>query len=83
MPTLNELKEKIDRMIINEGGDSHIAYSLWSKDDVIGLDPENELSIKQVDDVLDNVQDSFDASIGINWDALHESIFFITERDYK
>lgn len=44
-----------------------VAFSLWSKEDVFEI---CECSEEEAYDILDNVEDGFDACEGMTWDSL-------------
>ena len=62
MTTLSQLKEKIDKLIENQGEDSPVAAFIYTKEDVVQYDDDrNEVEIednKIIEDVLYNVEDT-------------------------
>ena len=60
MTTLSQLKQRIDKLIENQGEDSPVAAFIYTKEDVVEYDDDgNEVEIednKIVEDVLYNVE---------------------------
>ena len=50
------------------------AYDLWLPDDVKCVDETREFTDDEIANVLDHVQDTRDATLGINWDTLEYAI---------
>lgn len=75
MSNLKNLKETIDKMITDAGNNWEsvpIAYSLWVGEDVRSLAPD--FSDDEVRLVLEEVYDSQDCSIGMNWATIECAI---------
>jgi hypothetical protein len=58
----------------------------WSTEDVLGKAEEMdiELTEEQADVILDNIERSHDASVGINWDVIEyhiESLAFYSKNN--
>lgn len=58
----------------------------WSTEDVLGKAEEMdiELTEEQADAILDNIERSHDASVGINWDVIEyhiESLAFYSKNN--
>ena len=62
MTTLSQLKQRIDKLIEDQGEESPVAAFIYTKEDVVQYDDDfNEVEIednKIIEDVLYNVQDS-------------------------
>ena len=62
MTTLSQLKQRIDKLIENQGEESPVAAFIYTKEDIVQFDDDgNEVEIednKIIEDVLYNVQDS-------------------------
>ena len=62
MTTLSQLKQRIDKLIENQGEESPVAAFIYTKEDVVQYDDDfNEVEIeddKIVEDVLSNVEDN-------------------------
>ena len=62
MTTLSQLKQRIDKLIENQGEESPVAAFIYTKEDVVEYDDDgNEVEIednKIVEDVLYNVEDT-------------------------
>ena len=62
MTTLSQLKQRIDKLIEDQGEDSPVAAFIYTKEDVVQYDVDgNEVEIednKIVEDVLYNVEDT-------------------------
>jgi hypothetical protein len=69
MTTVNELIRKLKK---NYKGTDHIAYDIWSTEDVISHAEDNELKItkKQANDVIDEMENNKDAEQGLTWDMM-------------
>ena len=62
MTTLSQLKQRIEKLIENQGEESPCAAFIYTKEDIVQFDDDgNEVEIednKIIEDVLYNVQDS-------------------------
>ena len=62
MSTLSQLKQRIDKLIEDQGEESPVAAFIYTKEDVVQYDGDfNEVEIeddKIVEDVLSNVEDT-------------------------
>ena len=62
MTTLSQLKQRIDKLIEDQGEESPVAAFIYTKEDVVQYDDDgNEVEIednKIVEDVLYNVEDT-------------------------
>ena len=62
MTTLSQLKQRIDKLIENQGEESPVAAFIYTKEDVVQYDDDgNEVEVednKIVEDVLYNVEDT-------------------------
>ena len=61
MTTLSQLKQRIDKLIEDQGEDSPVAAFIYTKEDVLQYDDDgNEVEVeddKIIEDVLFNVED--------------------------
>jgi len=69
-----EQRENIKAVMYEASKD--MIFSTWSVDDIIDkAEMRNKrVSRKSARAILDNLEDRFDASIGINWDVIDEYI---------
>jgi len=62
MATLSQLKQRVDKLIENQGEESPVAAFIYTKEDVIQYDDDfNEVEIEDdriIEDVLSNVEDT-------------------------
>ena len=62
MTTLSQLKQRIDKLIENQGEESPVAAFIYTKEDVVQYDDDfNEVEIEDdtiIEDVLYNVEDT-------------------------
>ena len=62
MTTLSQLKQRIDKLIEDQGEESPVAAFIYTKEDVIQYDDDfNEVEIEDdriIEDVLSNVEDT-------------------------
>ena len=62
MATLSQLKQRVDKLIENQGEESPVAAFIYTKEDVIQYDDDfNEVEIEDdriIEDVLYNVEDT-------------------------
>jgi len=62
MTTLSQLKQRIDKLIEDQGEDSPVAAFIYTKEDVVLYDDDgNEVEIEDdriIEDVLYNVEDT-------------------------
>ena len=75
------LKEVDTELLIQELCDRGYIRVFWNKEDIICQDRANhveidgvELTEEQVSEVVYNIEQSFDANIGVNWDVISEHI---------
>ena len=75
------LKEVDTELLIQELCDRGYIRVFWNKEDIIFQDRANhveidgvELTDEQVSEVVYNIEQSFDANIGVNWDVISEHI---------
>ena len=70
------LKEVDTELLIQELCDRGYIRVLWNKEDVINTAEINdiELTDEQVSEVIYNIEQSFDANIGVNWDVIANNI---------
>jgi len=82
MTTIKELKEHIAR---NYKDGDHVAYAIWSLDDVIERAKENEVKIskKQAEELLDTINDSQDCTQGITWNSIDNELDELEEKIEK
>ena len=62
MTTLSQLKQRIDKLIENQGEESPVAAFIYTKEDIVQFDDDgNEVEIEDnriIEDVLYNVEDT-------------------------
>lgn len=75
------LKEIETEELIQELCNRGFIRVFWNKEDIIFQDRANhveidgvELTDEQVSEVVYNIEQSFDANIGVNWDVISEHI---------
>jgi len=70
------LKEIDTELLIQELCNRGYIRVLWNKEDVINTAERNdiELTDEQVSEVIYNIEQSFDANIGVNWDVIANNI---------
>lgn len=70
------LKEVDTELLIQELCNRGYIRVLWNKEDVTNIAERNdiELTDEQVSEVIYNIEQSFDANIGVNWDVIANNI---------
>lgn len=57
--------------------------AMWSTDDIVGLLPNKYKNDKEfITAVIEDLRDTFDAGVGVNWDTIEYSIHRVRE-DYE
>ena len=71
-----QVKDLIEYLQQNYKPEDHVAYSLWSVNDIVDYAEERDIkcSETQAKSILSKVNDKHDANIGINWDVINEHI---------
>ena len=64
------VKEIIAELQKRRDQDEFLLLSVWTTEDVKGLDSEKEVSEDSAREVLVCVDDNFDANRGVNWETL-------------
>ena len=64
------------RAIQESGFNTHIAMSIWTEADVQGIAEEYDtvLTTDKVSEVLNTVESSMDAEVGINWESIRFAV---------
>lgn len=82
MTTIKELKKHIER---NYKDEDHVAFAIWSLDDVLVRAEENEVKIseEQAKKILDTLNDHQDCTQGITWDSIDNALNELEEEIEK
>ena len=82
---MTKVKHLIKHLQLNYKPNTHIATSIWQRDDVLSVaedwrtwDSEKKVSVpkplamtaKQADEIVEQIDHAHDCTIGINWDVL-------------
>lgn len=70
------LKEVDTEKLIEELQNRGFIRVLWNKEDIINVAEKNDIKITddEVLEVIDRIEQTFDANIGVNWDVISYNI---------
>ena len=74
-----QVKNLIKHLQDNHKEDDYVAYDLWTVADVLdrAKDTRRQVSKEQAIDIIESINRSLDASIGITWDTIDSAIDFL------
>lgn len=74
------LKEIETENLIQELCDRGFIRVLWNKEDIVVTAKERfdiTLTDEQVNEVMESIENSFDANVGVNWDVIADNIDYL------
>ena len=74
------LKEVETENLIQELCDRGFIRVLWNKEDIVVTAKERfdvTLTDEQVNEVVESIESSFDANVGVNWDVIADNIDYV------
>lgn len=74
------LKEVDTELLIQELCDRGYIRVLWNKEDIVVTAKERfdiTLTDEQVNEVVESIENSFDANVGVNWDVIADNIDYV------
>ena len=74
------LKEIDTELLIQELCNRGFIRVLWNKEDVVVTAGERfniTLTDEQVNEVVESIENSFDANVGVNWDVIADNIDYV------
>jgi len=74
------LKEIETENLIQELCDRGFIRVLWNKEDIVVTAKERfdiTLTEEQVNEVVESIESSFDANVGVNWDVIADNIDYV------
>lgn len=74
------LKEIETENLIQELCDRGFIRVLWNKEDIVVTAKERfdiTLTDEQVNEVVESIENSFDANVGVNWDVIADNIDYV------
>lgn len=74
------LKEIETENLIQELCDRGFIRVLWNKEDIVVTAKERfdiALTDEQVNEVVESIENSFDANVGVNWDVIADNIDYV------
>ena len=73
---MGTVQERIEELQKNYKPNDHVAVAIWSIEDVITRAKERKISVtkKQAENILDDIEDHHEATLGINWDTIDSKL---------